>query len=39
LAFKRLLKYKKQKNSALVISHNGKISHVKPEWFENKGKI
>ena len=34
LAFKRLLEYKKQKNSVLVVMREGKIVKLKPEEFE-----
>ena len=30
-AYEKLIEYKKQKNSALVVMRDGKITHIKPE--------
>lgn len=30
-AYEKLIEYKKQKNSVLVVMRDGKITHVKPE--------
>jgi hypothetical protein len=31
LSYQRLIQYKKQKNSALVVMRDGKIVHLKPD--------
>lgn len=33
LTFKKLIEFKKQKNSVLVVYRNNKIVHIKPEDF------
>ncbi|WP_353722061.1 hypothetical protein [Dyadobacter sp. 676] len=30
-AYEKLIEYKKQKNSVLVVMRDGKITHIKPE--------
>jgi len=38
LAYKRLIEYKRAKNSVLVVMRDGKIVHVKPEELQKENE-